>query len=176
VSGICGPKCVDDATAEQMVADFNERFGHTMKPYAAETPYGVPAPVDQRQARRTREAVKTLCVDFDGVLHGYTSPWSGADVIPDPPVPGAIAFLSAASERFKVAVFSARSHQPGGIDAMKRWLTEHGLLSGVLAKLSFPTEKPQAVVYLDDRGWRFDGVFPSLDEIDKFHPWNRRPR
>jgi hypothetical protein len=29
-----------------------------------------------------------LCLDFDGVLHSYTSGWKGAAVIPDPPVPG----------------------------------------------------------------------------------------
>ena len=26
-----------------------------------------------------------LCLDFDGVVHSYTSGWKGADVIPDPP-------------------------------------------------------------------------------------------
>ena len=34
-----------------------------------------------------------ICVDFDGVIHSYTSGWKGIDVIPDDPVPGAIEWL-----------------------------------------------------------------------------------
>ena len=62
------------------------------------------------------------CLDFDGVLHSYTSGWKGADVIPDPPVEGAIAFLREAVKHFQVEIFSSRSHQPGGGYAMRDWL------------------------------------------------------
>ena len=31
----------------------------------------------------------SIAVDFDGVIHSYTSKWVAADVIPDPPVSGA---------------------------------------------------------------------------------------
>ena len=40
-----------------------------------------------------------LCLDFDGVIHSYSSGWKGADVIPDPPVPGALRFIADARER-----------------------------------------------------------------------------
>ena len=35
----------------------------------------------------------TVAVDFDGVIHSYTTLWFTASVIPDPPVPGAIEWL-----------------------------------------------------------------------------------
>ena len=37
-----------------------------------------------------------LCLDFDGVIHSYTSGWKGARIILDPPVPGALDFILAA--------------------------------------------------------------------------------
>ena len=63
-----------------------------------------------------------LCLDFDGVLNSYTSGWRGANFIPDPPVPGAMAFLVEAVQSFSVCIFSSRSHQEGGISAMIAWL------------------------------------------------------
>ena len=64
----------------------------------------------------------TLCLDFDGVLHSYTSGWQGADVVSDPPTEGAMEFLSRAVRHFDVAIYSSRSHQPNGILAMQLWL------------------------------------------------------
>lgn len=65
-----------------------------------------------------------LCLDFDGVCHQYTSGWQGADVIPDPPVPGLWKFLTEASLYFDIAVFSSRSHQEGGIAAMRKFFAQ----------------------------------------------------
>lgn len=63
-----------------------------------------------------------LCLDFDGVLHSYSSGWKGARKIPDAPVPGALEFVVAALDQFNVHILSSRSHQWGGRKAMKRWL------------------------------------------------------
>lgn len=120
------------------------------------------------------ERRKTLCVDFDGVLHSYGSGWQGAAVIPDPPVPGAIEWLAAAVERFNVCIFSSRSGQEGGIAAMRSWLYRHRLSSNVLDRIEFPTEKPAAHMSIDDRGFCFEGTWPDLDLVERFKPWNKR--
>jgi hypothetical protein len=125
-----------------------------------------------------------LCLDFDGVIHSYTSGWKGADVIPDPPVPGALAFIAAAMERFTVAIFSSRSNQPGGLQAMQEWLgywsvdREHGMTDdfdhSAWSAIQWPLEKPPAMVTLDDRALTFTGAWPSLDELAAFQPWYKR--
>lgn len=63
-----------------------------------------------------------LCLDFDGVIHSYSSGWKGATNIPDQPVEGALEFLLAALGKFEVAIFSSRSKHVFGRRAMKKWL------------------------------------------------------
>lgn len=121
-----------------------------------------------------------VCLDFDGVCHRYTSPWRGPAHIPDPPVEGLFAFLGKAVEAFAVHIFSARSHQDGGIEAMREWFRhwaeiELGPTAGpaLVAQLSFPTEKPPFWVGLDDRVWCFRGIFPTIEAMREFLPWNK---
>ncbi len=131
-----------------------------------------------------------LCLDFDGVLHSYSSGWKGADIIPDPPVPGAMEFIHQAELNFTVAIFSSRSHQPGGIAAMRTWLGAHlfefyrdaadfGLsprhyVEDLLSKIKFPLEKPPAMVTIDDRAITFTGQWPTMETLHNFKPWNKK--
>lgn len=118
---------------------------------------------------------KTILVDFDGVIHSYTSSWINATTISDPPVEGAFQWLTSISSLFNVAIYSSRSHAFGGIAAMRAWFKSHGMPSHVLARLTFPTTKPPACITIDDRAWLFKGpgTFPTGQEILNFKPWNR---
>jgi hypothetical protein len=137
----------------------------------------------------------TLAVDFDGVLHAYDSGWQGADVVADGPVPGAMQWLSDVSGRFDVCIYSSRSKEKGGVDAMRnaiiRWMTDEIATSGeyradqyanraarefVALHLRFPTQKPAAFLTIDDRAICFQGSFEQLDPetLLAFKPWNKR--
>ncbi len=129
-----------------------------------------------------------LCLDFDGVLHSYESGWQGATIIPDPPVAGTIAFLYEAIQYFDVCIFSSRSHQAGGIDAMMDWLSmwEEAWLAAerskgqpqmrttLLLNIRWPTEKPAAFLTIDDRALTFTGKWPNMETLRTFRPWNKR--
>lgn len=117
---------------------------------------------------------RTLAIDFDGVLHSYASGWQGPAVIADPPVERAIEWLTAAVERFDLAIYSVRAAYPGGIDAMRAWLRQHALPERVLERIRFPIAKPPAELYIDDRAFRFEGKFPSFDELAQLAPWTRK--
>lgn len=122
--------------------------------------------------------MKTLCVDFDGVINLYTSGWtwlSHIGDIPDRPVEGAFDWLEEMVKHFKVYIYSSRSKFEGGIYFMKKWFIKHGFSSEVLNKLEFPTQKPPAHLIIDDRAYLFKGPssFPSVEFIQNFKPWNK---
>jgi hypothetical protein len=139
-----------------------------------------------------------LCLDFDGVLHSYKSGWKGPRNIPDPPVPGAMHSLETYVEHFDVQIYSSRSRYFGGRRAMKCWIRDHLIeyfchrtdrtwpndpdcsgqvayikAMGLLGQIKFPKEKPPAFLQIDDRAVCFKGVFPSVETIQSFRPWNK---
>lgn len=133
--------------------------------------------------------MKTICIDFDGVLHSYTSGWQGARVISDPPVDGAIEWLLALvgavpdnlcamspEPKYNVCVYSSRSSRFGGRRAMKKWLIKHGVDKGYFTDklIRFPLFKPTAWLTIDDRAICFIGAFPSDKELDNFKTWQQR--
>lgn len=123
-----------------------------------------------------------ICLDFDGVIHIYSSGWKGARIIPDGPVDGAIEFIHTLLNRgFDVAIHSSRSGQWGGRRAMKRWLKGYAgnlwhesMGSRGLEDVKFPLFKPAAVVSIDDRALTFTGKWPSVQQLQGFKPWNKK--
>ena len=112
---------------------------------------------------------QTVVFDFDGVIHSYKSGWRGANIIPDPPVPGigkAIADIRDAG--YEVVVVSTRCASLFGYTAIMAWLDDNGIEVDAVK-----TEKPPAVAYIDDRAICFDGHPEKLlDRIKAFKPWN----
>lgn len=116
-----------------------------------------------------------LCVDFDGVIHSYSSGWKGADVVSDPPVTGAMAWLAKAAEHWDVQIYSSRSSQPGGVEAMSAAMLVWSKAEGVSLTVSFPEQKPPAFLTIDDRAICFEGMW-NFDPaaLLNFKPWNKR--
>lgn len=129
-----------------------------------------------------------ICVDFDGVIHSYTSGWKGVSVVPDDPVPGAIEWLMehlpvpdalGMAPTYKgpeVVIYSSRSKSWFGRRAMKKWLIKHGLPHWYITDniLKFPVKKPAAFLTIADRAICFNGSFPSSEEMMAFKPWNKQ--
>ena len=124
---------------------------------------------------------QTISVDFDGVLHSYRTPWINAHTIPDEPVSGAIEWLYRLVQDFDVVIQSTRCKTWRGRMAIRAWLKKHagtiwyesmGMNGIEGVRLSY--KKLPAIVYIDDRAYRLDGVtFPSNKQLRAMLPWGR---
>lgn len=138
--------------------------------------------------------MKSICLDFDGVINSYTSPFTTPNDLPDPPMPGAFAFIrQLLSNDFNVFIMSARFPRltdlgdspdkwgPRGLESVIKWFIKHGAQDLIditmqpkvegKPSLFFTINKPKAVLYIDDRAFKFEGSFPSLEYIATFLPW-----
>ena len=95
--------------------------------------------------------MKTLAIDFDGVIHKYSNGWQGGKIY-DVPVDGAIESVLSLMKKYEVVIFTSRED----LDAVADWMRIHfdfeanGVHEPVITNM-----KPIAVAYIDDRGIRF---------------------
>lgn len=91
-----------------------------------------------------------VAVDFDGVLHSYTSGWTGP-YPKNPPNPGAVLAVEALIEvGYEVVVMTTRASTIEGEAAVIAWLEYHGF-----PPLPVTSHKIPALAYIDDRAVTF---------------------
>ncbi len=123
----------------------------------------------------------TIAVDFDGVIHSYSSPWVAAHVIPDAPVSGAIDWLFTMIQSFEVVIFTTRGKSWRGRRAVRQWVRRYAghlwyesPVTRGLEDIRVTATKEAALIYLDDRAVRFNGSnFPSTQGVHAMRPWNK---
>jgi len=115
------------------------------------------------------KSTSTACVDFDGTVHSYTSGFNKDKF--DAPVEGAIDALIELSKRYgSVYIYTSRK----SLDPVKTWLKEQFEIAGLKQprNIKFTNIKVPADVYIDDRGYKFEGDWPkALKELDTYKTW-----
>jgi hypothetical protein len=118
---------------------------------------------------------KLIAIDFDGVIHSWIdgSYKGDATVFDNPPVPGAIKWLTVMvnDNRFFITIYSSRSKILGFEQALYEWLYKNGMKKEDINKLSVSVTKPIAFLFIDDRSWKFNGKFPNPSDLLTFKAW-----
>jgi hypothetical protein len=120
-----------------------------------------PALLEPLGIRVTR---RTICLDFDGVVHSYRSGWRGAEIIPDPPIHGTREAIARLRQHYTVVIYSTRCRTAEGRRAIEAWLRQHDIEVDEVCE-----HKPPALVYVDDRAIPFRGNWDQVaHEIRQF--------
>jgi len=147
-------------------------FGPVGSPARTPDPAGANGPSGPA-SMPTAPSKLLIALDFDRVVHKALSKWTTAHDVNDDPVDGAFDFIRGALDGgFGVVLHTARARTDSTVPRIYSWLRAHGLEEKYCWQVEITALKPAAHVYIDDAAWRFDGRWPSLDEIRALRPWN----
>lgn len=105
------------------------------------------------------EKIKTIAIDFDGVIHKYSKGWQDGSIY-DEPIEGAFEAIKSLMKDYAVFVFTTRNPS-----MVAEWIMSKGRIHTVLkeptdfwndnTRLLITNKKLPAIAYIDDRGIRF---------------------
>lgn len=117
---------------------------------------------------------RTVCVDFDGVIHRYSRGWHDGTIY-DEPIPGALDALRTLMRDYAVVIHTTRD-----VHQVAPWLVDHGFVVRVDGDPDHPefwnareilliaNRKLPAAAYLDDRSIRFESWDQALADLRRF--------
>ena len=106
-----------------------------------------------------KEYKPNIVLDFDGVLNQYQG-WKGENQLYTPRQ-GTRQFLEQLNKDYNIIILSARSPTK-----IQTWLENHNLDQYITEVTNI---KPPAVIYIDDRGLKFEGNYQeTLEQIRTF--------
>ena len=112
---------------------------------------------------------KNIAIDFDGVIHNFDKGYYDGTCYGDP-IPGSLEAIQKLSKEYNVIIFTAKAkpsrplvNGKTGIQLVSEWLAKHGILHCVS---EITAEKPRAILYIDDNGYRFSNWGDALNFIE----------
>lgn len=117
--------------------------------------------------------MKTIAVDFDGVIHRYMEGWKDGTIY-DEPVQGVHNSLQTLTDKgYQVVIFTCRANNwttpddPVEIQKIVDWLNKHHFYEGAHYH-KVTGIKPIAKFYIDDRAIRFATWDKALLDINRY--------
>lgn len=110
-----------------------------------------------------------IAIDFDGVIHKNSKGFFDGTVY-DTPIEGSLDAIKKISTKFDIVVFTAKASKDRplidgktGKEHVVEWLKENGFYQYIKDVV---IEKPRAVLYIDDKGYKFNNWIETISFLD----------
>jgi len=107
-------------------------------------------------------------IDFDGVIHFDEKGFHDGTIYGEP-IEGAVEAIKELGSKYNIIIFTAKAkpdrpliNGKSGKQLVYEWLLSHGIAKYVK---EITSEKPRAIIYIDDKGYRFDNWNNTLNFI-----------
>lgn len=126
----------------------------------------------QPNSQTEPKPLPSVAIDFDGCLARYDGKFD-KELLGEPN-PGAIeALKNYLAADFHVIIFTTRAESPEAAATIMNWLLDNDLVreEGQPGRLTITAYKLPAVLYIDDRAFKFEGKWPTPKDIREFKPY-----
>ena len=113
--------------------------------------------------------INNIAIDFDGVIHNFDKGFYDGTCYGEP-LPGSLDAIKELSKNYKIIIFTAKSKPSRplikgktGTELVKEWLKKHKVLKYIS---EITSEKPRAMLYIDDNGYRHTNWNDTLKFIE----------
>jgi hypothetical protein len=114
---------------------------------------------------------KNLAIDFDGVIHNMDKGFHDGTVYGDP-LPGSLEAVKNLSKKYTIIIYTAKAKPSRpliqgktGIELVWEWLKKYNIDQYVK---EVTAEKPRAILYIDDNGYRHNNWTDTLDFMNDY--------
>ena len=129
--------------------------------------------LEQYNELQHHENNNQVAIDFDGVVHGNSKGFYDGTVY-DPPIEGSIEAIKwFYSQGLDIVLFTAKVKPDRplvqgktGEELIWEWLAKYEISSYIK---EITCEKPRAIVYIDDRGIRFESWEQTLKQFNEIY-------
>jgi len=111
-----------------------------------------------------------IAIDFDGVIHCFNKGWHDGTCYGEP-IPGSLQAIKTLSKQYKIIIFTAKAkpdrplvNGKTGTELVEEWLRKYDILDCIS---DITSEKPRAILYVDDNAYRFENWNDTLNFINK---------
>lgn len=110
-----------------------------------------------------------IAIDFDGVIHTFDKGFHDGTCYGEP-IEGSLDAIKQLFKKYKIVIFTAKAkpdrplvNGKTGTQLVEEWLEKYGILDCISYITS---EKPRAMLYIDDNGYRFENWKDTLKFIE----------
>ena len=119
---------------------------------------------------KVKDSEKVIALDFDGVIHNDNKGFHDGTIYGSP-IKGTKRALNLLSKKYKLVIYSCKSNPQrpliggkNGIELIWGWLLKWDLKQYISYVAS---NKPNALMYIDDKGLKFNNWTQTLNIINK---------